>query len=266
MSARSASVAENRLITIPISHYCEKARWALERSGVAYVEEPHLQGIHLAASRLAGGTGTTPVLVTTDAGVLSESADILAYADARAPEDRRVYPAEPTERDAVRALERDFDDDLGPQGRLWMYHHVLPRRDLARTYATPGVPDWQRRLLPPLYPLVSRFISRRLGVTASAAAEADRRVSATFDRVAERLSDGRPYLCGERFTAADLTFSALAGAVVMPTQWSIPLPSPEELPPAAGDRVRAFREHPAGRHALRMFATERSVGDVGAPA
>ena len=26
-----------RLITIPISHFCEKARWALQRAGVAYV-------------------------------------------------------------------------------------------------------------------------------------------------------------------------------------------------------------------------------------
>jgi len=24
-----------RLVTIPISHYCEKARWALERAGLA---------------------------------------------------------------------------------------------------------------------------------------------------------------------------------------------------------------------------------------
>ena len=34
---------DNRLITIPISHYCEKARWALEWSQIPYVEEKHLQ-------------------------------------------------------------------------------------------------------------------------------------------------------------------------------------------------------------------------------
>ncbi len=73
----------NRLITIPISHYCEKARWALGRAEVDYVEEPHLQVFHVVASRRAGGAGTTPVLVTADAGVLGDSADILAYADAR---------------------------------------------------------------------------------------------------------------------------------------------------------------------------------------
>lgn len=249
----------NRLITIPISHFCEKARWALQRAQVNYLQEPHLQVFHIVASRRAGGKGTTPVLVTSDAGVLAESADILAYADARAPSDRRLYPENADAREEVRALERDFDQDLGPQDRLWLYHHILPRRDLALAYATRGVPDWQRRLLPPLYPAVSRLISHKLGVNADAAAVANQRVEATFDRVAERLADGRSYLCGDRFTAADLTFSALAGAVVMPLQWSIPLPPPDELPPAAAARVRELREHPAGRHALRMFAAERAA-------
>ena len=43
------------LITIPISHFCEKARWALDRSGLSYVERPHLQVFHWAAVRRAGG-------------------------------------------------------------------------------------------------------------------------------------------------------------------------------------------------------------------
>ena len=33
---------ENVLITIPISHFCEKARWALERAGLPYREERHV--------------------------------------------------------------------------------------------------------------------------------------------------------------------------------------------------------------------------------
>src|SRR5215212_1631565 len=60
----SASVL--RLVTIPISHYCEKARWALERVGIPYREERHVQGIHRFAARRAGGGITVPVLVTPD--------------------------------------------------------------------------------------------------------------------------------------------------------------------------------------------------------
>ena len=50
-------MATRRLITIPISHYCEKGRWALDRAGVQYTEVPHLQGFHVAASKLAVNRG-----------------------------------------------------------------------------------------------------------------------------------------------------------------------------------------------------------------
>ena len=70
-----------RLLTIPISHYCEKARWALERAGLSYREERHVQGVNRIVSRRAGGHGTLPVLIC-EAGVLAESEAILRYADA----------------------------------------------------------------------------------------------------------------------------------------------------------------------------------------
>jgi glutathione S-transferase len=101
------------------------------------------------------------------------------------------------------------------------------------------------------------MIDRYLDITPATAAESETRVRATFDTVAERLSDGRPYLCGERFTAADLTFAALAAAVLMPPEYGVPLPQPEELPSATAATVRELREHPAGAHALAMFRDER---------
>ena len=69
-----------RLLTIPISHFCEKARWALERAGLDYREERHVQGVNRIVSRRAGGHGTLPVLIC-EAGVLAESEDILRFAD-----------------------------------------------------------------------------------------------------------------------------------------------------------------------------------------
>ena len=119
-------IAELRLITIPISHYCEKARWALELAGLPYREEPHLQAIHWAHVWRAGRGRTAPVLVTPEV-TLTESADILRWVDARS--DLRLYP-DPE----AAALEARFDAELGPHGRRWMYHRVLGRPDLVRAY------------------------------------------------------------------------------------------------------------------------------------
>ena len=244
------------MITIPISHYCEKARWALDRAGVRYRERPHLQLIHWLAVRRAGGGRTAPVLVCGDR-VLADSAEIVAEADTRAPDARRLYPDDPAAADEVRELEREFDERLGPQGRLWMYDALRGRRDIAIAYACTGVPAWERRVLPVAYPLVTRVIDRYLRITPDAVARSEAEVRGIFDAVAERLADGRPYLCGDRFTAADLTFAALAAAVLMPPEYGVPLPQPDELPQPMAAVVRELRAHPAGAHALAMFRTER---------
>jgi glutathione S-transferase len=244
------------LITIPISHYCEKARWALEHAGVPYAERAHLQLIHWIAVRRAGGGRTVPVLVCGDR-VLADSAEIVDLADALAPPDQRLYPEAPEAAAEVRALERDFDSRLGPHGRRWTYHGLHGRRDLALTYGCTGVPSWERRVLRIAYPLVIRGIDRYLDITPATAAQSEGAVRATFDEVARRLDEGGPHLCGDRFTAADLTFAALAASVLMPPEYGVPLPQPEELPPAMASTVRELRAHPAGAYALAMFRDHR---------
>ena len=246
------------LITIPISHYCEKARWALERAGIVYRERAHLQLIHWIAVRRAGGRATAPVLVCGER-VLADSAEIVEEADARAPPIRRLFPDDPEAAAQVRALARDFDSDLGPHGRRWMYDALRGRRDLVLAYGCTGVPAWQRRALPLFYPVFVRAIDRYLDVNAATAADSLTRVRDTFDRITDRLGDGRPYLCGDRFTAADLTFAALAAAVLMPPEYGVPLPQPDELPAAAAEIVRELRGHPAGAYALAMFRDERRL-------
>lgn len=243
------------LITIPISHYCEKARWALDRAGIAYRERAHLQVIHWIPVARAGGGKTAPVLVWGDR-VFADSTDILEEASRRAP-DRALYPDDPAAAAEVRSLQRDFDEVLGPEGRRWMYFKMRGQRDIAIAYGCTGVPAWQRRGLPLAYPLVIRIIDRYLDITPASAARSEAEVRATFDRIAERLSDGRPYLCGERFTAADLTFAALSASLLMPPEYGVPLPQPDDLPSAMAAKVREFRAHPAGEFALKMFREER---------
>jgi glutathione S-transferase len=250
-------VADCVLITIPISHYCEKARWALDRAGIEYEERPHLQMLHWVAVKRAGGGRTAPVLVCGDR-VMPDSTDILRYADERTDPARRIYPDDPALADDVRALELDFDARLGPEGRRWMYDAMRDRRDLALKYAPTGVPAWQRRSLPFAMPVVSRVIDRYFDITPDTAARSLDEVRATFDSVAERLAPGGGgYLVGDRFTAADLTFAALAAPIVLPPEYGVPLPRLDELPAPMAAVVRELREHPAGKFALEMFRTER---------
>jgi glutathione S-transferase len=240
-----------RLVTIPISHYCEKARWALDRAGIPYREERHVQVVHRIASRRAGGSGTVPVLVA-DEGVLAESSDILAFADRHGAQ---LYPE--AVRDEAVALERDFDRDLGPEGRRWMYFHLLAHKDLGVAYNCTGVPAWERRAFPFMLGAMSGYVRHLFAIGPSTGVDGRAAVQRTFDAVAERLADGRRYLCGGAFTAADLAFAALAAPAICPPEYGVPLPQPDELPPLMAAGVRAFRAHPAGAFASRLFREER---------
>jgi glutathione S-transferase len=102
-----------------------------------------------------------------------------------------------------------------------------------------------------------RFARWQLAIQPGIEVEDEASVWREFDFAADLLSDGRRYLCGDRFGAADLTFAALAAPVVAPSIYGVPLPQPDVLPGPTAALVQRAREHPAGRHALEMFARHR---------
>ena len=245
-----------RLITIPISHYCEKARWALDRAGVAYREERHVQGVHRLAARRAGGGTTVPVLVTPEE-VIGESEAILDWVDRRIPSDQRLFADDPEEREEALRLCRRFDEELGPRGRRLMYVHMLARRDLAVRFNNQGVPRWEDRAIRWGWPAAARYVGRELGIRPGVEAEDEAVVWRELDFVADRLTRGGPYLCGQRFGAADLTFAALSAPLIVPPDYGVSLPQPDVLPADTAALIQRAREHPAGSFALALIAEHR---------
>lgn len=245
-----------RLITIPISHYCEKARWALERVGMDYREERHVQGIHRLAARRAGGGATVPVLVTSD-GAIGQSHDILTWVDARTPAEHRLFPSDSSARAPIDALCLRLDEQLGPTGRRLMYVHLLAQRDLVMAFNNQGVPAWEDRTLRYGWPLMRRLVEHALGIVPGIEVEDEAAVFRELDFVAELLADGRPFLGGERFGAADVTFASLSAAIVVPPIYGVSLPQPDMLHPRTAALVERARRHPAGRYALTLFAEHR---------
>jgi glutathione S-transferase len=136
-----------------------------------------------------------------------------------------------------------------------MYVHMLPNRELALAFNNEGVPSWEAGTIRYGWPLLVRFLRRELGIRPGVEVEDESAVWRELDFVAELLADGRPYLCGERFGAADLTFAALCAPMVVPPIYGVPLPQPEALPPRTAALVGRAREHP--RYALALVAEHR---------
>lgn len=246
--------SDHLLITIPISHYCERARWALDYAGVPYQEQRHLQLFHERAVKKAAGRAkqTTPVLVTPDA-VLTDSAEVLQFADQAAPSHRKLYSMM---NDEAKSVERRIAEQFGVETRRVAYSVLLPNKQLLLRYNNVGAPAWQALLLRVFFGPASRKAQRVLQVDSA-------RCLAGLELIREELSflqqfrRGRAFLSGERFGALDLTVAALLAPLVLPLQYGIALPKPEELDERGRQLVDEFRQHPLGQHVLATYQRYR---------
>jgi len=244
------------LITVPLSHYCEKARWALDHAGVEYREEPHAPLLSRLATRRGAG-GAVPVLILDDRN-LTDSTDILVHIDALRGGDC-LYPRDPVLRSEVIALEEKFDAELGPHTRRWVYSQLLPDTKQVRSLWSRGVPRIEAGLVPFIAPLARYLVRKGYKITPESAQRSLDRVHAIFREVDERLSDGREYLVDGRFTAADLTFASLAAPMLLPAECRAIQPSLDAVPQAMREEIMRMRTTVAGRFALRQFAEKRAT-------
>jgi glutathione S-transferase len=241
------------LVTIPFSHFCEKARWALDRAGLSYREEPHAP--LLARFATGGDRGTVPVLVRGKDRLI-DSTDILVHADA-AHGGGLLYPRDAALRGEIDSLVESLDGNLGLHVRRWVYSQLLPDAKLLRDLWSRGVPDIEAVLVPTIAPMV-RFLARKAyRITPDTAQHAREQIRGEFRRIDDRLSDGRRFLVGDRFTAADLTLAALAAPVLLPAECRAAQPALDELPAGAREEVIRLRSTAAGRFVLRLYAQER---------
>jgi glutathione S-transferase len=246
-----------RLITVPFSHFCEKARWALDHAQVDYVEEGHVPGFHRLAVWRSGSTKSSVPVLIADGAVLGDSSDILAWADTKAAAERGLYPKDEATKREVVALEDRLDEELGPNIRRVLYFHILPRPRLAFDLMDQRTPFWQRAALRVGFPFLFFGMRRFMIIDARTAEESRGHVLRLLDTVDALLADGRRFLVGDRLTAADVTLASLAGPAVMPAEHSVRFPSPKAFPAPAADLLRDVQARPVADYIRRMYALYR---------
>ncbi|MFQ5458005.1 MAG: glutathione S-transferase C-terminal domain-containing protein [Myxococcota bacterium] len=84
------------------------------------------------------------------------------------------------------------------------------------------------------------------------------RAHAIVARTDAMLGDGRNYLVGGRFTAADLSLACMLAPLVLPREYGIRLPLIAELPAPMQPAVKAFSATATGRYVLGLFRTQRT--------
>jgi glutathione S-transferase len=244
-----------KLVAISISHYVEKVRWALDRAGIPYQEENHIPGFHaLPALWLTGGQHrATPILID-GTRVIADSTSILQYLSSNYHQ-KWLYGAH----DAL-ALEERLDRNLGPHVRRYVYHEFFKKGlDLVKVFSQGRLPLLERWVLPAFAPLMKNMMIMDMAVEERPAHLSMESIVTEFNYVTDLLADGRRYLCGESFTAADLAFAALAAPVLLAPEYGAILPKLEDVPAESdlGKLIKHLRETEAGKFALRLYRHER---------
>jgi glutathione S-transferase len=237
---------------LKVSHYNEKARWALDHKRVPHVRRAAIPGRHRDIARKLTGASTFPVLVLDDQAI-GDSTRIIAWLEEHHPEPS-LYPADPRERRRALELEDHFDEQLGPYTRLLLIHHVLPDAKLMLGAFTPDLRGIRRGLVRAQFPLLRKRIVSGFGIDSSSVALAFEKLHAAGERFRDELQPSG-YLAGAGFSVADLALSALVAPIVAPEQF--PYPQPQRGHPLVAPLRDALSRYGLDEWARGIYARHR---------
>ncbi len=176
-----------KLITMYLSPWSERVRWAFAFKGLKYEKQNYEPGVDEEQVKKLSGQALVPVLVT-DGKVIPDSTAILEWLDDSRPAPA-FLPRSEKDRAQVTLWEELMLGVVGPHGRT-----LIVGRGLRS-----GVPEMQRG---------SQYFADKYGYSPFA----EQQARLTLKRVLVALKDtlsGRQYLVGDAFSRADLTTAAM---------------------------------------------------------
>jgi len=241
---------------ISVSHYSEKARWALDHKQIPHTRRAvAVPGLHIPASiwMTRGASHTYPVL-EIDGRRIGDSTEIIAALEERFP-DRPLYPTDPEQRRRALELEDFFDEELGPHLRLLAFHELGNDPERFEAVIERTTPGPLTRIGGGAVAYARTYTGLRFGVRSEEAAEVARaKIVAALDRLEAELGSDE-YLVGDSFGVADLTAAALFYPLVLPDEGPL---AGDEPPPAGLAEFRApFEERPGYRWVEETFRRHR---------
>jgi glutathione S-transferase len=237
---------------IELSHYNEKARWALDYKGIEHVRRAPLPGAHnIYAGVLTRGKQRRLPVLRIDGRTVGDSTAIIAALEARQP-DPPLYPADPAERARALELEDYFDEQLAPAVRAFAWHHIV-RQPGGIGAAIAPTRARRRRFFTATAPIGRLIISADYHATATHADESRVAILAAADRL-ERELQPSGYLVGDAFSVADLAGAALFTPLLAPPERPY---VPGVAPPAVAELREELGQREAGRWVFEMYARHR---------
>jgi glutathione S-transferase len=244
------------LYVFNISHYCEKANWALDYFGIAHEVRHVMIGMHRRlAKKLGAAQGSVPFLQTDD-GVISGSSAIIDWSEAHASTKTTSLAGDNPEQ--VRAIESRLDDMIGVHVRRFYYSNALVNAPATvRPLFSNGLPFWQRAAVTLAWSRIVPMMIKAMDLGPQQGLESLAILEKELAWLDGLLADGRTYLTGSQWTRADLTAASLLAPLVAPS--AHPLYHTMVFPEAVNAAIQAWSKRPILDFVRKAYVAKRQV-------
>ena len=243
------SMSKPILYVFLISHYCEKARWALDYCGVDYKLKV-LSPIEYRkkAESIGAKSSALPILQLEDE-VIQGSAEIIAWSNAKALEEGRQGLI--LNEESI-AIEKRLDDVLGVHVRRWFYSEaLLDCPEIVLPVFSKGSGFIKRLLIKAAWPTVVRFMIKGMDLGPTQEQESKEIVLKELDWLDSLLSDSTDYLCGNSLSNADIAAASLMAPMISPP--THPASDVMSLPPRVAATAIELSERPFAKWVSALY-------------
>jgi glutathione S-transferase len=216
------------LYQFPISHYCEKVRWALDYKKLTYKKINLLPGLHITKARKLSDSSFLPILVHNKKSI-NESNQIISYLDYTFPQKTLTPSASKLKEEAVK-WENFADEQLGPDVRRICYHTLLHHPDIIIPYFANGGPCYGNLYMKATYPKLAQTMKNLMKLDDGEIIHIKERLANSIETIAIHIND-RKYFVGDAFSRADLAIASLLAPLCRTKKYGIEWPEryPEPL-------------------------------------
>jgi len=216
-----------QLYQLPISHFCEKVRWALDYKGLLFERRNLLPGLHAkTASRLTGQTAL-PIL-HDQTRIINDSAQIIDYLDQQYPH-QPLTPIDHKLEAQARAWERFADQEIGVHVRRCCYYYLLDYPEIFIELLSQQTAWYGKFVLRCMFGQLRDRMRALMNISKQGFLESKARLELAVEKVAAQVLLGS-HLAGPQFSRADLAVAALFAPLCRPSGYGVNWPKmPAEL-------------------------------------
>lgn len=232
------------LYQFPISHYCEKIRWAMDYKGLDYSLKNLFPGLHLRTTKKMAPKTYVPILLDHGEQV-QNSHVILNYLDDKYPE-KSLTPSDSEQLEQALAWEKYCDVEIGVHVRRFGYHYLLDEPKTVIPFFTQGGPWWGPLFFKLFFSKLEPIMRKVMSIDEAGANKSKERIQQAIDKLDEAYSKNE-FLVGDQFSRADLAAAALLAPLIMPQGYGLDWPDTmpaklEEFVAKNEQKLERFRE------------------------